>query len=224
MYGWLYAIDLQVKIYRETDKMNNRAWVSGAMADPRQLRPLTNDIGEADLQRCVDITDRNSLGERLCAESFPQAIWPAEHAERSWDEMPDLFYGFGYWVVSKACADILKQFDLGGGALYPVDVFKKDRKTRVRGEYFCLNFGNVKRAFLPDKSPKTRDHPVNRRALPFVLSDFDIALSTDSLNGPDIWIDPLLAYAFFLSGPLGDALKAAKVSRWFKLKKCQIIE
>ena len=30
--------------------------------------------------------------------------------------------------------------------------------------------------------------------------------------------------AFFLSGPLGDALKAAKVSRWFGLKKCRIVK
>lgn len=203
--------------------MSDTVWVSNAKSDPRQLRPLMNDIGEADLQRVVALLKHVDAGEKLGPEFFPQKIWPSESAKRSWDEMPDIFYAFGYWVLSSKCADVLRKFNLGDGALYPVQVFKKDRKTPVIGNYYCLNFGNVKRAFLPDESPTTRDFPVGRRAMPFVLKDYDIAVSSAALSGPDIWLDPMLFEAIFFSGPLGLALKAAKVSSWFKLKKCRVI-
>ncbi len=205
--------------------MTGSVWVSGVMTDPRQLRPLTNDLGESDLHATVELIKRNDAGEPLGPECFPRAIWPADHAKRSWDVMPDLFYGYGYWVVSSACAEVLRRFDLGNGALYPVKVFKKDRKTPVRGSYFCLNFGNVRQVFLPEESPTTRHDtdPERYYPPPGLLLDDAIAVSTRALGGADIWIDPLLRRAFFVSGPLGGALIAAKVSRWFGLKKCRMV-
>lgn len=203
--------------------MSDLVWVSGAMMDPRQMRPLTSDIADRDIHRAVDSGNRNDAGEALGPDCFPAAIWPSEYAVRSWNAMPDLFFAGSYWVISQACANVLRRFDLGNGALYPVIVFKKDRKTKLEGDYFCLNFGNVKHAFLPNESPNTRDWPGGRRALPFVEQDFDVAVSREALSGPDIWIDPFLTRSFFISGPLGDALKAAKVSSWFKLKKCRVI-
>ncbi len=207
------------------DEMSDTVWVSDAMMDPRQMRPLMNDIGENDLDHAVELIKRNDAGEPLGPECFPQAIWPADHSKRSWDEMPDLFYGFGYWVVSSSCADVLRRFDLGKGALYPVKVYKKDRKTPVKGSYFCLNFGNVKHVFLRGQSPLSREG--GREGLFYlpigVLNDFDIAVSGPAHVGPDIWIDPTLSRAFFVSGRLGEALKAAKLANWFKLKKCRIV-
>src|SRR4051812_22094490 len=41
--------------------------------------------------------------------------------------LPNIFHAGSFWVVSKAAANVLRQFDLGAGGLYPVKVFKKDR-------------------------------------------------------------------------------------------------
>jgi hypothetical protein len=46
-------------------------------------------------------------------------------------ELPDIFCAGTVWAISKAAADVLRQFDLGGGGLYPVKVFKKDQQTPV---------------------------------------------------------------------------------------------
>jgi hypothetical protein len=56
-----------------------------------------------------------------------------------------------------------------------------------------------------------------------VLKDGDIAMSQAANDGPDIWIDPLVAYAFFLSDGLGKALKKAKATKGFLLHKCRIV-
>ncbi len=62
----------------------------------------------------------------------------------------------GAVVVSAACADILRQFDLGHSSLYPIKLFQHDRGTPVEGEYFCLNIGERKDAFLPELSRGSR--------------------------------------------------------------------
>jgi len=59
--------------------------------------------------------------------------------------------------------------------------------------------------------------------LPFVPKDYDMAVTKAALVGPDLWIDPLVRKALFLSDPLAQALKAAKLTRPFGLRKCRVI-
>ena len=51
----------------------------------------------------------------------------------------------------------------------------------------------------------------------------DIVVSCAALEGADLWIDPQLNAAFFLSHALGRALKAAKASKNFELYKCHLV-
>lgn len=144
---------------------------------------------------------------------------------KKYKKLPAIFNASGFWVVSTACADVLRQFDLGEGALYPTKLFQHDRTTPVEGEYFCLNFGNQKQAFVPEYSPAAlKPHPTQDMwKLPFVPKDYDMAVTKAALVGPDLWIDPLVRKALFLSDPLAQALKAAKLTRPFGLRKCRVI-
>src|SRR3546814_6005494 len=100
--------------------------------------------------------ERNNDGEPLGAECFPAQIWGISSAEEKDYRLPELFRAAGYWVVSAGAAEVLRQFDLGSGALYPVAVQKKDNATPVGGAWLCINFGNKKSCFLPDESPRFR--------------------------------------------------------------------
>jgi hypothetical protein len=121
----------------------------------------------------------------------------------------------------------LRQFNLGRGALYPVNVLKNDRATKVGGEWFCINFGNRKSAFTPEHSFRFRhDYIRNGQKgwfprLPY--RDNDFALLSTALDGPDIWIDPDVGDAFFVSDALAKALKKAKADKGFFLSKCRVI-
>ena len=100
-------------------------WLSLAMTDPRRLRPFTNDLSEkAEAEsRYVDLYKRNGAGEPLGPESFPTVIWgAANRGAKIFRKLPDIIYGYGFYVVSDRCADVLRQFNLGTGALYPVRV------------------------------------------------------------------------------------------------------
>lgn len=172
----------------------------------------------------VDAMKRNNVGEALPANRFPKEMY-AEYKDKKEKKQPDLFNAGGTWTVSSACAAVLRQFDLGEGNLYPVKLFQHDRTTPVEGEYFCLNFGAQKTAVLTEQSPRI-DKPYENYDSwqpPGAMQDKDIAVSASALHSPDIWMDPQMRRAFFVSDPLAQALRAAKVSRPFKLRKCIVL-
>ncbi len=120
---------------------------------------------------------------------------------------------------------MLRQFDLGEGALYPTKMFQHDRTTPVKGEYFCLNFGATKQAFVPEYSPRAyKPYPTQDIwQLSLNSEDDNIAVTKIAMDGPDLWADPDLRNAFFPSDTLVQALKAAKLTRRFGLQKCRVI-
>lgn len=188
--------------------------------------PLATDLTEKDNLRAIEALNRNDAGEPLSVDWFPTLVWPSDDAKGPIGKLPDFFPANTFWVASQACADVLRRFDLGQGALYPVKVVQKDRSTPVPGSYYCLNFGNVKQAFLPDESPRASKNEGAVTGMwfpPFAMKDGDVAVSASAEAGPDIWIDPLLKMAFFVSDPLAKALKAADVGRPFGLRKCRVL-
>lgn len=125
--------------------LRDTVWVSLAMADVRHLRPFTNDFA-SDMDRLVAIQRSNNAGEVLNKDDFPESIWGArERGATTCKTLPDLFFGYGFWVVSARCADILNGFDLGAGSLHSVKVFQKDKLAPIGDHgWFCWNFGNKK--------------------------------------------------------------------------------
>jgi hypothetical protein len=207
--------------------MSEMVWVSTAMTDPRLEFPLTNEILESDRDQAIEISNIVKNGGSLSAELCPNRIWykPVK-GER---KIPDFFRANTHYIVTERVANILRQFDLGGGALYPVNdgIYKKDNKTRFPGEYFTWIFGNVKTGFLGQHSPtaEERGGSSNRDwcKFPTYVKDNDIAVSRDVLGGPDIWLDHTLFQSIFLSGRLADALIEAGLKRAFQLYQCRVI-
>jgi hypothetical protein len=76
---------------------------------------------------------------------------------------------------------------------------------------------------LPDKSRSIKPFPGDRWRPDVIVGDNAIAVSPQALIGSDIWIDPLFFNGFFLSDALVKALKKAKCTSGFALKKCQVV-
>lgn len=203
---------------------NAVVWASNAMINPAMLRPLSHTFGDDRLQFTAQCQRDNKVGKVMGPECFPPEIFVAKDANTSYEKLPELFFAFGYWVVSSEVADIMWQFDLGNCNLYPTTVFRKDRKTLIGDRWFCLNFGNVKNAYLGggrNPTPGYPEPPV-RHAAPTILNHNMLTLSVDALVGPDLWIDPQIRDTFFLSDRLAKSLKDAGVARAFGLKKCKV--
>jgi hypothetical protein len=208
--------------------MTDTVWISTAMSDPSNQRPLKHSFSDTELRKtAIEWGERNDAGEPLPQSSFPLEVFGISSAEEKDYRLPNLFFAGSYWVVSAAAAEVLRQFDLGQGGLYPVKVMKKDRETPVGGEWFCINFGNRRSTFLPDESPRFRHDYIRNGEMGWFprlpYKDEDFAVSTSALSGSDIWIDPNVGDAFFLSDPLAKALKKAKVDKGFMLGTCRVV-
>ncbi|MEM7320163.1 MAG: DUF1629 domain-containing protein [Pseudomonadota bacterium] len=199
-------------------------WISYSVKDPSCLKGFNSDLWPEDRKRTVDAVIRNNEGEPLGQEYFPKQMY-AKYRDKYVKKPPDLYCAGSYWCVSTACAEVLRRFDLGQGSLYPVRLFQHNRTKPVEGDYLCLNFGNQKTAVLTDQSRRIRKPYKNHNIWqpPLALHDNDIAVSADALSGPDIWIDTQVRDAFFLSDALVQALRKAKVSRRFMLRKCTVL-
>ena len=206
--------------------MSDMVWISMAPGHVSNMRPFKSSFGFCEMAT-VENFDRNRDGEPLPAGSFPAEICGISSARESNYHLPDLCRLAGYWVIRATTSDVLQQFDLGDGGFYPVNVLKKDQQTPVGGEWACLNFGNKKAAFLVEQSENAREDYIRNGEKGWFpgwsLKDDQFSVSPVALEGPDIWVDPDVGDAFFVSDRLRRALKKAKADKGFFFKRCRVI-
>lgn len=198
--------------------MSDYIWISKSLFDVSNWRALTSDLVERDKAFAIACGDRNDKGESLGPECFPTAIWPAANAKKSDTSTgKDFFYAGTHWIVSGRFVQLMQNFELGGTHFYPVQFLHADRRTPVGGDWFCLNFGNVKDALLPDQSDGLFK-PSRRMDSWRVNSSQDnlIAFSSSAAQGPDLWFDARLKQVFCLSARLGDAMIETGIIKGFK--------
>jgi hypothetical protein len=198
-------------------------WISDAPNNTRLIKSFTHDENTWTDKQTIETRKRNGKGDALSADCFPTHLHII-YRDKSYQKLPDIFHAGPYLVVSEAVADVLRQFDMGRGALYPVRLMNHRQTRQIGGSYFHLNIGNTKEAFLPeytDRAEKLYDHLDFWSVTP--VDDGEISLLAAALDGPDIWIDIRLRNSFFLSDRLAKALKAAKLTRSFGLRRCRVL-
>lgn len=210
--------------------MGDTVWISIAPGSgEHMMRKLTYNFGErATIDQAMTWAQENMSGQSLDSTCFPPEFHGTRNANKAgYKRLPDLFNASDFWAVSAATANIMREFDLGDGGLYPVRVLNRDRDAVVPGEWFCINFGNRKSAFVLEQSSSVRDRYIRPKEKGWfpkaTIKDDDIAVSSRACAGPDIWVDPQVGAAFFLSGTLGNALRKAKADKGFFLHKCRIV-
>ena len=181
------------------------------------------------------VSHLNHLGKPVPSDMFPRRLWgdpktPPGHWGIGMD-LPNIMEASGHFVVSERFAKLLSGFDLGQGCVRRIEegVYFADNKTRAPLDLYCWTLGNSKAAFLPDattnKKPFSNIKPTMRWRLQFELKDWDIAVSTRALQGPDVWVEDNLGFsrAIFLSTALGDAIIAAGLDKDFPICKCRVL-
>lgn len=184
--------------------------------------------------------DGKSASERLAAmlnlqgDVVPPAYTPrtvrAQGArERKLGEVNLLVNRF--LVVGAKMAAVLRESDMGKGALHPVVV--QDHKGSVVSEsdFFFWNIGNKFAHFLPEESIDVRksnygdEKPGEHLYSPPVIAAPDsLAFSRDCLAGPDAWIEMYLTKGIVLSDRLVRALKSVGLDKYFEPVRCRILD
>ncbi len=114
-------------------------WVCTATMIPTFGVPFIADLQLSDEERWRNGIFKNQRGEELDADWFPQEshvdpkmfdyLAKYEGKKLTYKKGLPYFFGCGYYYVSLELADVLRQFDLGNGALYPTRFFEVDGKT-----------------------------------------------------------------------------------------------
>ncbi|MBS9716258.1 hypothetical protein ACFFUT_11510 [Pseudohalocynthiibacter aestuariivivens] len=125
-------------------KSKDIVWVSHAMMAAGMTKSFIHDVYLENAERTVDTLRQNKKGVPLSADRFPQEIY-GKYPDQMHKKQPDIFSAGGFWTVSPAFADVLRQFNLGQTSLYPTKLFQFDRVTPVEGEYFLSEFRGNKR-------------------------------------------------------------------------------
>ena len=112
--------------------MSEHVWLSRAIADVSLVGKFDTDIWVENSQMAIQAEKLNKRGQPVPQDMCPKKIWGDDHAPR-FKTIPHLISAQCHWIVSAQAADVLRQFDLGGGAIYPVTdgIFQKDQVTRV---------------------------------------------------------------------------------------------
>ena len=136
----------------------------------------------------------------------------------------------GFLVVGPRTAGVLRESDMGNGSLHPVEV--QDHKGNIVSErdYFFWNIGNKLTHFLPNNSLDVRksnygdEKPGEHLYSPPVIpAENSLAFSRDCLSGPDAWQEAYLRKGTVISDRLMQALKAAKLDKFFQPIRCRVI-
>ncbi len=135
------------------------------------------------------------------------------------------FFDTGFFItVSARLHEVMKGFDYGGGGFHPAKPYRKGKLDKpLGGAFYLLNFAGKKSALLPEASKQIyyKENLDSYTALD--VNDNDIVVSKAALKGPDVWIDAKMSpLDLFLSGPLGDAIKAAKPKARIYMRKCRV--
>lgn len=185
---------------------------------------VTNDWWDEESgARLSTLVRRNDRGDVLSREEFPPRIFAQPGANERHYKFGDFVIANALPVVSGAVAEVMSQFNLGNASLHPVPVFKRDKETLIEGDWFFLNYGNVKHVFVPEQSKEvSRIETTDYWSMPINPQDGDVAVSAEALEGPDIWVDPRCRKVFYLSQELASAIRERKLSNHF-FKKCAVL-
>ena len=189
-------------------------WVSKIFTTSVNNAGFMTDLLERDSEFAFAYNRKNELGESLEESCFPQKGWLLpEHAKRK--SLAKFAAAGSFVYMSATCADVFRRFDLGKGALYPIELFEADGITPLADTWFTINFGNVKQCLLPEQSGELRPAPRGTYSTFATFDDWDLAFSASALDGPDVWIDPILNHSFCMSDRLAQALSEAGLLKYF---------
>jgi hypothetical protein len=193
---------------------NSRGW--RPFEAPADTEATPDEIREA-----IRLTqEKNFLPpQRFPTDNFPRSDESVgAHRKR----IPQMFSN-GFIFLREESAEVVRQFDLGEGALYPTRLWHPDRTTMVSGRYFYLSQGNRKNAFLKDHSPDAYKASKEFWMPPINPRDDQLFFAAAALEGPDLWWDESLVFYFFISDRLAQALKRAKLDRDWHLLRCPVV-
>jgi len=206
---------------------DNCIWmVEGHAADANSRGWQPAELFEGDETRVEEILKaigQSKIGWQLSKDQFPKDNYPRPDNYPAADKqsVPQIFSS-GFTFLSEESAEVVGQFDLGEGALYPTRLWRSDRITPMPGRHFYLNVASKKDAFLPEQSLGVKDIGYGEWQVPRLAQNLKLKFSASALQAADLWFEHKIITNFFISNRLKQALDARKLSKDWMLTRCSV--
>ncbi|WP_282120791.1 hypothetical protein [Ruegeria atlantica] len=136
------------------------------------------------------------------------------------DPLPRIFPLMSLLVVSRDIADVISQFDLGEGCIWPLTY-----EGPGECSYSAIYVGEKKQTWRKDISP-AKMFRFGRSVIDGLAHKSgkgSVILSSAALEGADIWVEPFIEQGVvFISSQLASALSGISLEVEFPLLECQI--
>lgn len=203
--------------------MSDQVWVSRGLSDGSIHIPFRDPdtaLTFRERVRLIDNVRRGVLVDRTLLPS--RLVFDGPHSN-SPNLLFDIFVD-AYMVVSEPVMQVFPNFELGETRLFPVELLDKNLEKITDVPYFIVAFAEARTTVsggnalinIPDREGVFHlNNP---------LDDGDVEIFRNIPAKPDIWVDPHIVGAIFLSDRLHGALKAAGFLKRMTVKKCSVVE
>lgn len=177
----------------------------------------------------IEIVDQYHLGKKIAPVNAPTILYA--HGFSKTVKLPSFFRTQdGFVILTEECANVLKNFRLGGNALYPLSFFDIQLNELVNDQtFYFFNITELRSYLLPEYSSKDLDKHSYTKHEGYQLyklyhadyADHAIALKKEAIECDiDLWRDPELDNSIFMSGELKKALDEVQLSDAWQLFLC----
>lgn len=207
--------------------MSDVVWACDYLGKSELDSDFSPDMGGRDWQAVNKLIHMVVNAHPLEASQFPTTVY----ASNSRPQKPQHVANMGLFAYSPQVIELLSAFDLGKAKFHAPSFISKDTKTELELDHAFVEYGNVKTSFSISQSRNCEELPThsnpelaNYRYPPGYVKDGDLALTPDSLNGPEIWVEKHLIRMVFVSDRIAQALRDTKLDAPFFLRRCRIVE
>lgn len=213
-------------------KGTEKVWISDSYLDTSIVKrltflpPVSAQNYNEEIRRFGAIQSKYREGNKLDYSEIPNVAYGLYNDTR-FRSLPAFFDISGLFIVSQRFLEVAKGFNVGGTEFSPLRIYQGNRTEEILGPWYFLNIGCRKHVFLPQYSTGSF-RPYNSKTIDRWsaegVKDNEIAVSSAALSGCDLWSDPSLSAAFFISGALEAALKEAKLASTLRRRLCMVMD
>jgi hypothetical protein len=174
--------------------------------------------------------DRVLSGEALRDDEFPSRLY-LEASQRFTGRIPEVMGSGKFAIFHRDIAALLAGHDLGDTVLRPVELIDGDGETVLSRNHLLVHFRNPRPTLDIAASHSLRQGPARPGAVPHVdilysrLGEpVDFVALAGAEKGPELWIDPRVPAAVFLSDALARRLLDAGLGHAFLPAPCHRAE
>lgn len=199
--------------------MTEQIWVSRGWQDTA-INLMFKDVEEKlTFRELVGVTRDLNRGVPVDPKLLPTKLIFSGKNYNPPMRMPHVF-AWTTLYVSAAFASVLTQFDLGNTRLIPVTLFDKKMQEMTDWSYFSVVIGEARKTVRGGRALIENTDQPGEFSLNSPLEDGAVEVFSDLPTKPDLWVDPNIRGALFLSDRLQFALLKKDVARRLKLRRC----